>query len=161
MEIPGHRRPGSPGPPPAGALACQPTRITFSSRVACSIKALGITWLISGTIFCIIVKGLGAVFFWCIWASPFFALGWLLVGLPLVALGERILRAPFFLLILAGGLGGALVMALPTIIFIFYLPPGSHWKHSFDDLKWEGIAFIIAALTTALYYRFLNHEVAG
>lgn len=161
MEISGGGRSASPRPPAAGALAGERMRTTCSSRIACSFKAMGITWFISGTIFCIVVKGPGTVFFWCIWGSAFFALGWLLVGLPLVALGERILRAPFLLLALAGGLGGALVMALPAIVFGHYLPPGAHWKHSFDDLKWEGIAFVIAALATGLYYRFLRHEAAG
>ena len=90
----------------------------------------------------------------------FFALGWFFVGLPLLASGERIFRASFLLLTFTGGLGGALVMALPAIVFGYYLPPGAHWKHSLNDLKWEGIAFVAAALTTGLYYRFLHHESA-
>lgn len=123
--------------------------------------ALGAIWLISGTAFCIIVKGPSAVSAWCIWGSAFFALGWFFVELPLVALGEWVRRVPFLILVLAGGLGGTLVMALPTIIFGFYLPPGGHWKHSFDDLKWYGIAFAIAAATTGLYYEFLIHVPEG
>lgn len=157
MEIRGYRHSGSLRPT-GDALASQRTRRTFSCRVTCSFKALGIAWLISGAIFCIIIKGPDTVSTWCIWGSALFALGWLFVGLPLVALGELLRRVPFPIRILAGGLGGALVMALPTIVFGFYLPPGAQWKHSFDDLKWEGIAFVIAALTTALYHRFLNHE---
>lgn len=158
MEIPGDGRLGSPRSLAAGALATEHMHTTISTRVACSFKALGITWFVSGTIFCIIVKGPGTVSFWCIWSSVFFALGWLLVGLPVLAFGERIFRVPFRLLIFAGGLGGALVMALPVIVFSYYLPPGAHWKHSFDDLKWEGIAFVAAALTTGLYSRFLYRE---
>lgn len=160
MKIPGDGRLGSPTTLADGALASELMRTTISTRVACSFKALAIAWLLSGTVFCILVKGPGTVSFWCIWGSAFFALGWLLVGLPLVALGERILRVPFLRLIFAGGLGGALVMALPAIIFSYYLPPGAHWRHSFNDLKWEGVAFATAALTTALYYGFLHHEAA-
>lgn len=159
MEIPGDGRSGSPKWE-AGALAGERMRTTILARTACSFKALAIAWFISGTIFCILVKGPNTVSFWCIWGSAFFALGWLLVGLPLLAFGERIFRVPFVLLIFAGGLGGALVMALPAIIFDYYLSPGAHWKHSFDELKWEGIAFAVAALTTGLYHRFLHHEAA-
>lgn len=157
METPGRHRSGSPGP--AGAAhGSQGTRTTFPARIFCSFKALGISWVVTGTIFCIIVKGPSTISFWFIWGSLVFAVGWLLVGLPLVALGERALRVPFLTLTLAGGLGGALVMFLPAIIFCFYLQPGTHWKYSLDSLKWEGIAFVIAVLTTALYYRFLQHE---
>jgi hypothetical protein len=140
---------------PTGALASQHTRVGFSKRLACSFIALGIGWCISGTIFCIIIKGPGTVAAWCIWGSAFFSLGWLFVGLPLVALGEWSRRVPSLLLMLAGGLGGALVMALPAIVFGFDNSPQVHWKHSLDDLKWEGIAFVIAAVTTGLYRLFL------
>jgi hypothetical protein len=119
--------------------------------------ALGVIWLISGTAFCIIVKGPGTVSAWCIWGSVFFALGWLFVELALVTLEELVRRIPFLILILAGGLGGTLVLALPTVVFGFYMPPWVHWKYSFDDLNWYGIAFVIAAATTGLYYRFLIH----
>jgi hypothetical protein len=160
MELPGNGRSRIPRPPVEGALASERMRTTISTRVACSFKALGITWFVSGTIFCLIVKGPDTLSFWCIWGSAFFALGWFLVGLPLLAFGERIFHAPLLLLIFAGGLGGALVMALPAIVFGYYLPPGAHWKHSLNDLKWEGIAFVAAALTTGLYCRFLHHEAA-
>ncbi|HET7216016.1 MAG TPA: hypothetical protein VFL79_20670 [Terriglobia bacterium] len=144
---------------PSGvALGRERMRKSFSTRLACSFKALGIMWFVSGIMFCLIVKGPSTVSFWCIWGSAFFVLGWLFVGLPIVALGERILRASFLLLIFAGGLGGSVVMALPAIFFGHSLPPGAHWAHSFNDLKWEGIAFVAAALTTGLYYRFLRHE---
>ncbi len=158
MEIPGDGRLGSPKPPTAGTPAIARMRTTISTRVACLFKALGITWFVSGTTFCLIVKGPGTLSFWCIWGLAFFALGWLLVGLPLLTLGERIPRAPFLLLIFAGGLGGALVTALPAIVFGYYLPLGAPWKHSLNDLQWERIAFVAAALTTGLYYRFLHHE---
>src|SRR5690348_553125 len=110
------RRPPSETPP-----ARERMRISFSTRFACSFKALGIMWFVSGIIFCVIVKGPNTVSFWGIWGSAFFALGWLFVGLPIVALGEQILRASFLLLVVAGGLGGSLVMALPAICFGYYL----------------------------------------
>lgn len=158
MENQSDGRSGSSRPPVAGALASERMRTSIATRVACSFKALGIAWFVFGTMFCLIVEGPRTVSFWCIWGSAFFALEWLIVGLPLVALREQIFRASILLVIFAGGLGGALVMALPTIVFGYYLPPGAHWKHSFNDLKWEGIAFVAAGLTTGLYYRFLDHE---
>ena len=133
-------------------------RTTFSTRLACSLKGLGIGWLVSGVIFCLLVNGPSTIAAWCIWGTPFFALGWVFVGLPLIALGERVFRVPYPLLLLAGGLGGALVMVLPAIVFGFYNAPGVHWKYSISDLRWEGIAFVIAAPTTALYRRFLDQK---
>ena len=160
MEIPGNGRSGRPRPPVEGAVASGRMGTTISTRVACSFKALGITWFVSGTIFCLIVKGPGTLSFWCIWGSAFFAREWFLVGLPLLAFGGRIFPRPLSVAFVCGRTGGALVMALPAIVFGYYLPPGAHWKHSLNDLKWEGIAFVAAALTTGLYYRFLHDEAA-
>ena len=41
---------------------------------------------------------------------------WLLVGLPLVAAGERIFQLPALVFVLGVGLAGALVMALPSLL---------------------------------------------
>ena len=118
--------------------------------------ALVIGGLVSGIVFAIVVKGPSTIAAWCIWGTGFFALGWVVVGLPLILLGERVRRTPYPLLVIAGGLGGAFAMALPAILFGVATPAAVHWKISFVDLRWEGIAFGIAAPVTALYRLFLD-----
>ena len=81
--------------------------------------------------------------------------------LSLVALGGLVRRVPFLILVLAGGLGGTLVMALPTAVFGFYMSPRVEWRYTSDDLNWYGIMFAIAAATTGLYYKFLPHVSEG
>ncbi len=129
---------------------------SFAMRLACSCKALGIGWLVSGIVFAIVVKGPNTILGWCIWGTGFFALGWTLVGLPLIVLGERVRRLPIPLLIMAGGLGGALTMAMPALIFGLRNPPGVRLVTTWRDFGWEAIAFAIASPTTALYRLFLN-----
>lgn len=152
VQVPSEQR----SPSAARVRAIQPMVTTFSGRLACSLKALAVGWLISGIVFSANVRGPSTIVVWCIWGTAFFALGWVFVGLPLIVLGERIRRVRYLLLAMAGGLGGALVMALPAIVFGFSNSPGVLWRYSIVDLKWEGIAFVIAAPTTALYRLFLN-----
>ncbi len=158
MESLGQFSAGNRGTSPAEGSREQLKRTTFSGRLVCSLQALGIGWLVSGIVFFVITKGPSGIAAWCIWGTAFFAVGWVLVGLPLIALGEQVCHLPYLLLSMAGGLGGALVMLLPTILFGFYNPPGVHWKYSLSDFKWEGIAFVIAAPTTALYRLFLDQK---
>jgi hypothetical protein len=135
-------------------------RQTFLMRVACSLKALGILWLVSGVVFTIIVRGIGVIEAWCIWGTGVFAIGWIVVGLPLISLGERVRRIPCLLLAVMGGLGGALVIDLPGIFVLLIDPRENHANFtSFSALKWEGIAFTIAAPATVLYQLFLDRAL--
>lgn len=115
-------------------LAGERTIITLFIRIQCSIQALVITWLVSGAVFCLTIDGPGAMLGWVIWGTAFFFLGWGFVALPLIGLGRRVLEVPFWLLVLAGGLGGALVMALPILVFSPSLPTGIHLKLQLHDL---------------------------
>ena len=136
-------------------------RSSLLDRFVCSIQAIVIGWLISGIVFFVTSKGPSGISAWCIWGTAFFVIGWVFVGLPLIVLGDRVHRVPSTMLIAAGGLSGALVMALPGIVFGFFTRSGVHWKYELSDLKWEGIAFIIAAPTTALYLLLVDRVEAG
>ena len=133
-------------------------RTSFLDRFICSIQALVTAWLISGSVFFVFTKGANVISAWCIWGTVFFVLGWILVAWPLVVFGERVRRVAPILLMTAGGLDGALVMALPTIVLGFFNPPVVHWKFKISDLRWEELAFIIPAPTTA-FYRLLVERV--
>jgi hypothetical protein len=115
------------------------------------LKSLGATWLVSGLVFCAFIRGPGTVSAWIIWGSLIFIVGWLVVGLPLIALGDRIFRVPFALVVCAGGLVAALLMLSPNLV-VRFVGPQSHWvPFAIQDLAWPSVAFGVAAFATALY----------
>lgn len=124
-------------------------------RLSCSLAAAGIAWLISGIVFVLVGKGPSAVSAWLIWGTGAFGTGWLFVGLPLVAVGDKVLRINKALLMIAGGAGGVLVIELPAVV-VQLLTPGVHFVWSFRDLIWPGLAFAIAAPATWLYRTLLR-----
>jgi hypothetical protein len=128
---------------------------TITDRIGVSIKALGTTWLLAGVVFCIAIKGLGTVSAWLIWGSGVFIIGWLFIGLPLVAIGDRVTRLPALLLAFGGGLAGALLMLSPNLVGRI-VQPDVHWAaFSFHDLAWPGVAFAVAFVAVTLYRTFL------
>jgi hypothetical protein len=60
-------------------------------------------WLIAGVVFCVLVKGPGTVSYWVIWGTGVFFSGWLVIALPLVAIGDRVMRLSALALAFAGG----------------------------------------------------------
>jgi hypothetical protein len=135
--------------------------ISLRRRISCSLEALSIAWLISGILFVIVVKGPNTISAWLIWGTFFFLAGWMLVGLPVVALGERILRMSLPLLMLLAGIGGAVVMLLPIVLTkVLATKGGYRWSWSIGDFGWPGVAFAIAAPTGWLYRKFLKKEVS-
>src|SRR5436189_3058909 len=103
-------------------------RPTFGMRLSSSLKALGIVWLVSGIVFTVVIRGPSTIQAWCIWGTAFFVIGWIMVGLPLIAIGELVYRVPYLLLAMVGGLGGALIMVLPGIILAFVNPVAIRWE---------------------------------
>jgi hypothetical protein len=70
------------------------------------------------------------VFF--IWSVPFFAAGWILAGLPMIARGDRMLKFPILLMVIAGAIAGTLVVLLPFVLTALILNGSIHlqpgWK---------------------------------
>jgi hypothetical protein len=134
-------------------------RVPLRRRISSSLKAVSIVWLISGTVFAVVIRGPSTITAWLIWGTFFFLSGWILVGLPLIALGDRILRMSCLLLMLVVGTGGALVMELPVIITTLVdTRAGYRWSWSLENFRWPGVAFAIAATAGWLYHKFLNEE---
>ena len=65
-----------------------------------------------------------------IWSPPFFAVGWLLVGIPIIAIGERIFKIPKLLLGVAAAFGGLLIFLLPWLVTRVI----SHGRIDFSEL---------------------------
>jgi hypothetical protein len=124
-------------------------------RLSRSLTATGVAWLVSGIVFTLVTKGPGSVSAWLIWGTVVFMAGWMLVGLTLVALGDRVLRMSAVSLTMAAGAGGTLVIELPYII-VRVLTPKAHYVWSVRDLVWPGLAFAIAASAAWLYRMLLR-----
>jgi hypothetical protein len=84
----------------------------------------------------------------------------MLVGLPVVAFGERILRINIVLLMVAAGIGGALVMELPlaAVSLLEVRRGGLRWSWTVADFVWPGIAFGIAGAAGWLYRWLLRKD---
>jgi hypothetical protein len=88
----------------------------FSRRLSYATAAVAAAWLVSGVIFVSLIRGPGTVAAWLIWGTGIFATAWILVALPIVALGDRILRMSGIGLPLAAGAEGVFVIELPYLI---------------------------------------------
>ena len=140
-----------------GSIQCMP--VPLRRRMSCSLIAAGLAWLISGSVFVVVVRGPAIIWGWLIWGTLFILAGWIIVGLPLVALGDKILRIGRLLVMLIAGIGGALVMELPSFfIMLATTNAGYRWSWSLGDLGLPTIAFAIAAPTGWLYRKLLQEE---
>ena len=140
-------------------------RTPYHVRVLCSILAITICWGIGGVVFCLLVKGSGTLAAWTIWGGGVCFVGWVLVGVPLVAAGDRIYRMRPAVLALGVGLSGVLIMSLPYLVglltndfgaegHIVRMPGSTFWK-------FEGSAFAIASVSALLYRSLLTKSHAS
>jgi hypothetical protein len=124
---------------------------SYLVRIQCSMLAILICWGIAGLLFNLFIKGPRVWITWLYWGGSFCFIGWILVGIPLVAAGNRIYRIPPTLLTIGVGLCGALIVSLPFSIVARTLE--NLW--SSGGLAFEGSAFLIAASAALLYRTFL------
>jgi hypothetical protein len=75
-------------------------KIALKARIGFSLTAVGVTWLLSSISFGIYARDMRALVAFLIWSVPFFALGWVLVGVPLIAWSDQLSRRPGFTLVL-------------------------------------------------------------
>ena len=136
-------------------------RSTAKDRLGASVQALGVTWLIAGIMFCLVVRGPGVGSLWLIWGSGVFLVGWVFIAVPLIAIGDRIMRIPALALALAGGCSGALLMLSPNLLARILDPEVHYARFSFRDLAWPAVAFAVAFAATALYRVFLCRCMRG
>ena len=121
------------------------------ARLICSLVALALVWASSGVLFTTLVSGVGLMQAWLVGGTVMFLIGWVVVGLPLVALGECASSVKHFpIIVFASGLGGALILFLPDLLIRM-----ADWRHQYPwsraDLGWPAIGFGCAAATALLY----------
>jgi hypothetical protein len=124
------------------------------ARVAASLAAVGCVWLVSAGGSAVSLRD-GSVFLpWLVWSSIFFAAGWVLVGFPLIALGERATQLPLVLLLLlvVGWFGGMALVLLPGVI-VGMLSPQVHFAPlTWEYLRgWPSMGGALGLVTVALY----------
>jgi hypothetical protein len=129
---------------------------TLGIRVESSLAALGIVWVLGGVLFVLLVKGPATVSAWFICGTGLFIAGWIIVGLPIIFLGHRVRRAPYLLLPLAAGLGGAFMLLAVGIVIRLITPQVHYARFGLSDLAFPGVAFAAATSTGALYQFFLD-----
>jgi hypothetical protein len=102
-------------------------------RIYISIEAIGICWFISGIASGVRFRDPEVSFLVFLWSLPIFAFGWVLVGIPIIAMGNRILRVPKILLGITGAIAGGLVMLFPTFDVTVIS------RISFAGLRWSSL----------------------
>lgn len=139
------------------------TKIALKARIGFSLTAVGVTWLLSGIGFSIYCRNVSALVAFLIWSIPFFALGWVIVGIPLIGLCDQIPLKPGFPLILAitGALAGGMIMLAPGAL-ARWISPRSHFvPFSMAELTgWPSFRAGIGA-TAMLFYSWLLSRYAS
>jgi len=120
-----------------------------------SIGALGICWFVSGILFALYCWDVGALFLFYMWSVPFFAAGWIVAGIPIIALGSKILRAPKLLLGLSGALAGIFVIFLCYVIFFILTGNRPNPRVNINGLARLLATFAASGAAPVLVYRFL------
>jgi hypothetical protein len=127
------------------------------TRIGISLVALAIAWVVSGFAFGWRLGDARASFAFFVWSIPFFAAAWVVMGIPIIALGNRILRVPQILLGISGAAVGALVMHFPAVIvWAISLGNDQHFDSStFRDWSywkgWPAFGAAIGAGVTIIY----------
>jgi hypothetical protein len=138
-------------------------KIVLKARIGFSLIAVGVTWLLSSIVFGIYVRDARALVAFLIWSVPFFALGWVLVGVPLIAWSDQFSRKPGFLLLLGitGALAGGLIMLVPGV-YVRWVSPASHFMpYTMAELTgWPALGAAIGATAMLLYAWLLSRYVS-
>lgn len=126
-------------------------------RIAHSIEAIGICWFASGILSGLRFRDPRVSFLFFLWSLPFFAAGWVLVGIPIIAMGNRVLKIPKIFL----GIAGAFLILFPIVI-VSVISRGTvdftGWRWS--SLKsWPAFGAGIGASGVILYSWLVSREI--
>jgi hypothetical protein len=139
--------------------------IKLSTRIQISLMALAATYIVGGVSVGFRFWDVRIFLMFLFWSLPFFAVAWIVAGVPIVAAGNVVLRIPVILGVLAGAAAGVLiVMLLPLVDWIKYvlLPtPGIRRSISLPWSYLRGWPAFCAALGAggAALYRWLFPRV--
>jgi hypothetical protein len=88
-----------------------------------------------------------------IWSVPFFVVGWILFGIPMIAMGTQILKLSPVVLGVSGAIAGFFIMFLPTGWMVVI--GAIQFKLNWSMLNgWSGFGAIIGA-GAMFFYRWL------
>jgi hypothetical protein len=112
--------------------------IPLFGRIVASLKALGILWFVSGIAFGAHFRDVSASFLFFFWSMPYFAAGWVLAGIPVIAIGSRVLKIPVFVLgILGAAVGFFVILFFPLLDWTIHLMrPVAGVRYGLD-LRWS------------------------
>ncbi len=138
-------------------------QIALKARIGFSLTAVGVTWLLSGIAFSIYGRDVRALVVFLIWSIPFFALGYVTVGVPLIAFTGQLPLKPGLTLILgiAGVLVGGMIMLVP-VVYVRWVSPASHFMpYTMADLTgWPLLGAAIGATAMSFYGWLLSRYVS-
>ena len=84
--------------------------------------ALAATYIVDGVCVGFRFLDLRICLLFFIWSLPFFAVAWMVTGVPIIAAGNLVLKVPVILVVLAGATAGVfVVLLLPLIEWVKYL----------------------------------------
>ncbi len=111
------------------------TTLPVILRLWASVGALAICWFMGSIAFGVYLRDGGATLAFFFWSVPFFIAGWVLVGLPMIAMGDRVLKVPILLMGIAGAIAGTLVVLLPFVLTALILNGSIHLQEDWNSEK--------------------------
>jgi hypothetical protein len=108
---------------------------TLPIRIAISLAVVAICWFVSAIASGLRFRDPAVSVLLFLWSPPFFAVGLVLVGIPIIAMGNRILRIPTILFGIVGAIAGAFV----TIFPFFVLAVISRGTVNFAGWRWSSL----------------------
>jgi hypothetical protein len=98
------------------------SNVKLSTRIQLSLIALAAMYIACAVSVGLRYWDLEIPLLFLFWSVPFFAIAWIVTGVPIVAAGNLVLRIPAILVALAGATAGVFVLLLqPLVEWIKYL----------------------------------------
>ena len=143
------------------------SNIKLSTRIQISLIALAATYIVGGVSVGFRFWDVRIFLMFLFWSLPFFAVAWIVAGVPIVAAGNVVLKIPVILVWVAGAAAGVfIVMLLPLVDWIKYLlwpTPGISRSISlpWSYLKgWPAFCAALGAGGAALYRWLLSRVIS-
>jgi hypothetical protein len=139
-------------------------KIALRTRLGFSLTAVGAAWLLSGIAFSLYLRDINALLGFWIWSIPFFAVGWVIVGIPLAALDYQRPLTPGSSLILGitGAVAGGMIMLAPAAIARLTSPQMHFVPFTWSELAgWPALGAAIGAAGPLFYSWLLSRYVSS
>src|SRR5271155_1072070 len=108
--------PGTPVNSACVRLGNLMSNVKLTNRIQISLIALAATYVAGGVSVGFRFWDFQISLLFLIWSLPFFAVAWIVTGVPIIAAGNLVLRIPVILVVLAGGAAGVFVLSLLPLV---------------------------------------------